>query len=584
MTGKLPKPQGPSEQFLLIVLAITFGALVVLWLTGEVGGYLASGHWPAMSLSEMGGVVVRFFGHPADPAAAWPVAVRGELPSPVLFYGILVALLVVATVAWMCLGLVLRWLRRRTGAIGPARQGPPPGQTLPSGWARPQLFRELSVRGPEAGRVTLGRVNGRLVAAEAAQPVIVIGPASSQKTTGLVVPAILEWDGPVLAAGMKPDFISHTMSQRWQRGEVHLFDPAGVTGLDSSSWSPLGRCATWEGAYRMARSLVDASRRGSQPDPDGDFLHNAAVALLAALLLAAATSDRSMSDVARWVQRQEQAEVATALSVAGEPAANDALQLVSGLTNTHRGQVYAAVVAVIAAYADPGVKPSVLAAQLSAERLLDGHANTAYVCAPAHEQRRLGPVFTALVQEVVDLAYERSRERGRPLDPPLLLVLDDAAAAVSLPDLDVLAATAASHGVQLLTTFRHVGQMQARFGDRAEMILSSHRAKVILSGITDQPTLTVLSHLLEDEAIRSLSTPAAFAKTNSASKSREQADLRARYPSPAETLHRIWPGQGVLLYGHLPPAHLTLRPWFRDRRLAALVSGTATNTTEVLRT
>jgi hypothetical protein len=27
----------------------------------------------------------------------------------------------------------------------------------------------------------------------------------------------------------------------------------------------------------------------------------------------------------------------------------------------------------------------------------------------------------------------------------------------------------------------------------------------------------------------------------------------------------------VLLYGHLPPAHLTLRPWFRDRRLIGMV-------------
>jgi hypothetical protein len=28
----------------------------------------------------------------------------------------------------------------------------------------------------------------------------------------------------------------------------------------------------------------------------------------------------------------------------------------------------------------------------------------------------------------------------------------------------------------------------------------------------------------------------------------------------------------VLLYSHLPPAHLTLRPWFRDRQLAAMVA------------
>jgi hypothetical protein len=28
----------------------------------------------------------------------------------------------------------------------------------------------------------------------------------------------------------------------------------------------------------------------------------------------------------------------------------------------------------------------------------------------------------------------------------------------------------------------------------------------------------------------------------------------------------------VLLYGHIPPAPITLRPWFRDRQLQAMVN------------
>lgn len=593
MTARLPKPQSPMEQLLLLVVALTFGALLALWVTGEVAGFLALGSWPAVSLSDMGGVLVRFVSHPGDPARAWPPAVRGALPGPVPFYAVLAVLLVLGTVAWTCLSMAFGWLRRRMGTVAPARHAPPPGQTLPSGWARPQLHRGLAVRGPEPGRVILGRSGERLLAAEPCQPVVVLGPASSHKTSGMVVPAILEWSGPVLATGAKPDFITSTMSRRWQRGEVHLFDPAGVTGLDRSNWSPLGRCGTWEGAYRMARWLVDASaavaRPASQPAPDDDLLHNAAVALLASLLLAAATTDRAMADVARWVQRQEHAEVATALSMAGEPAARDALQLASGLSDRHRGQVYAAVLAVIAAYADPALAQPPLAARLTAERLLDGHANTVYVCAPAHEQRRLGPLCTALVQEVADLAYRRAKEQGRPLDPPLLLALDDAASAVTLPDLDVLAATAAGHGVQLLTVFRHLGQMQARYGDRAELILSAHRAKVVLSGVSDPPTLSVLSHLLEDEAVRALAHPAAPARTTPAAApggrdgNGHGPAPRAHAPSPAETLQRIWPSQGILLYHHLPPAPLTLRPWFRDRHLSALAAG-ATTTTEAPRT
>jgi len=33
------------------------------------------------------------------------------------------------------------------------------------------------------------------------------------------------------------------------------------------------------------------------------------------------------------------------------------------------------------------------------------------------------------------------------------------------------------------------------------------------------------------------------------------------------------PGTGILLYGHLPPTRMDLRPWFKDRRLTELVKG-----------
>ncbi|HSK38013.1 MAG TPA: TraM recognition domain-containing protein, partial [Actinomycetota bacterium] len=132
-----------------------------------------------------------------------------------------------------------------------------------------------------------------------------------------------------------------------------------------------------------------------------------------------------------------------------------------------------------------------------------------------------------------------------------------------------------------VTTFRHLSQMRARYDDRAEAVLSNHLAKVILSGVTDAETLAHLSHLLGDETIRQLATPAALAK---AAKDRgEGAEVgraaRSRGgASPAEALAWISPGHGVLLYGHLPPAPITLRPWFRDRQLQTMVNPAAAGT------
>ena len=77
------------------------------------------------------------------------------------------------------------------------------------------------------------------MAAERAQSVIVFGPTQSHKTSGFAVPALLEWEGPVVAASVKTDLIDHTIGHRRSCGEVQCFDPSGSTGLPSATWSPL---------------------------------------------------------------------------------------------------------------------------------------------------------------------------------------------------------------------------------------------------------------------------------------------------------------------------------------------------------
>jgi type IV secretion system protein VirD4 len=568
--------EGPLDQMLLIAIAVLLGATFMLWLTGQVSGFVNSGHWPKVSLPEMGVVVTKVPRHPLDPAAAWPKGARQLLPGPVLFWATFMILLAILATAWVYLSAALRSARRRIGrSMVVERQTAPADQVGPAGWARPQLFRELYVRAPTPWRVTLGRVNGRLVAAEPLQSVIALGPTQSQKTSGQVIPAILEWDGPVLAAGVKPDLIGSTIGRRWQKGEVFLYDPAGTTGMEANTWTPLSRCDRWEGAYRMALSLVNASRL-TRADRDAEGTAGDTTNLLAAMLLAAAVGGRSMSDVLRWGQRQDRDDISAGIDVANAPAARDAFESIWRLPDETRSRVYAQVPRVIDAYTDPTVKEASVGTQFTAERLLDGLANTVYVSLPAHEQRRLGPLAMALVQDVIELAFERSRDRGAPIDPALLVVLDDAASSAPLPQLDLYAANAGGYGVQLVTAFRHLSQMRARYDDRAEAVFANHRAKIILSGITDAETLTVLSHLLGDETIRQLSTPAALAR---AAKDRGEGDsaaarsaARTRGASPAEALGWISPGHGVLLYGHIPPAPITLRPWFRDRQLQAMVN------------
>ena len=142
-----------------------------------------------------------------------------------------------------------------------------------------------------------------------------------------------------------------------------------------------------------------------------------------------------MAQVVAWVDSQEDGAVTRALEANEEEEALNAFEAIALWDDRTRGSVYATAQTVLIAYVDPGVLASALSAELRAEKLIDGAWNTAYLCAPAHEQRRLQPLFATLLQEIVAHVYDHTAETGKPLDPPLLLVLDECANIAPLRDL-----------------------------------------------------------------------------------------------------------------------------------------------------
>jgi type IV secretion system protein VirD4 len=114
---------------------------------------------------------------------------------------------------------------------------------------------------PESGRVILGRTPGllgRLLAAEDCHSVLVFGPTGSYKTSALVIPAVLEWSGPLVATSVKPDLLRATLAHRARLGQVLVIDPLGASGVTAARWSPLASCGTWAGAQEMAVQLANA--------------------------------------------------------------------------------------------------------------------------------------------------------------------------------------------------------------------------------------------------------------------------------------------------------------------------------------
>jgi type IV secretion system protein VirD4 len=303
--------------------------------------------------------------------------------------------------------------------------------------------------------------------------------------------------------------------------------------------------------------------------------------MLAPLLFAASFGQRDMADVVRWVDTHEEAEILELLGEAGVPEAIHAALSAFGKEDRQRSSIYTTVETIL----EPFVAGAGSAGRCHDDRSADGTggdgghrvdpvdpvdpvrlvagANTLYLCAPAHDQQRLTPLFVSVVREVIEHVFDRVTRTGQPLDPPLLMVLDEAANIAPLSDLDALASTAAGHGVQLVTIWHDLAQINARYGPRATTVVNNHRSKLFLSGISDPATLDYASHLIGDEEVVLPATTHGGAGGSSTTHS-----PTVRRLAPPDGLRRISPGQGVLVYGDLPPARLRLRTWFDDPYLA----------------
>lgn len=545
-------PEEPWIALVFVIVTAVIAAGVAAWMIGQLAG-ISFGAGPlAVGLDDMPAVLARLPSTLSDPAAAWPAPDRARLPGAAGMYAAAAA---VASILAAC-GIVSARLVR--GSVRPG------GTSRGSGarWARANDLRALVVPQTRPGRLTLGRLGRRLVATEPRASTIVIGPSQSGKTAGLAIPAILEARGPVLAVSVKRDLLDHTLAARRRGGPVWIYDPTGAGGLadaDLVGWDPVLACPDWAAARRMAHHLTSA--QAASAGRDAEFWLQLAGKLIAPLALAAAGKiGGSMRDVVGWVDSGEQTAVAELLLDLGEPEAHAAFLATCRREERTLSSVYATAEAVLAPFAEPQVLESTELPQLDPRDLLDAES-TLYVVAPSQDQERLAPLFAGLVEHVVHAAYARAAA-GRPCEPSLLLVLDEAANTAPIRSLPQIAATAAGQGVQVVTVFQDLAQARSRYGESADTILANHRAKLFLSGISDGRTLDYLGRALGEEEIGYESHTRGERGTSSRTRG-----TRTRRLAPADGVRGVPPGEAILVYGHLPPARLRLRPWYAERRL-----------------
>jgi len=498
----------------------------------------------------------------STPADAFPTRAERAAAPAAWAYGVVAGLFFVVLAS----GALRTYRRLRAWRAGSplgkhqrtiARRAVDRGWVRQRTWALPADVRRLWVPGPVSGRPYLGvigKLPPRTLAAEPEVQPMVVSPPRVGKSSGYVIPWLLDHDGPALALSTKLDTYNATAPYRRSLGRVWVYDPFGDG--PSAGFSPLVPARTWPGALRAGEALASAAHP-DQANAANEFWDREAASMLAPLLHAAALAGEGMDEVVRWLDARDFQHAQDVLKRAGASAAADQLEGVGRRDERNRETTVMSALNLLRAYRYPQVA-ACARSDLTPERFFDGRANTIYVVAAEHDQEVLRPVILALVSAMYQAAIVKARKSGA-LDPRLFVILDEAANIAPVRNLASWLSQCGDHGIVIATLWQSIAQIDHRYGRAArDAICAASTAQVFLPPLADPTTVGYLSELLGEEAVANASSSSGL--------SRHTLSVAHQKAGPAPWLRQIERGQGFLLYRDLPPALVRSPRWFEDQR------------------
>lgn len=572
----------PIENFLA---GLVFTAFMVAaggnWLIGNLASLLARRRLLDVSLGQALVALRNMPDHWDDPRRAWSEPAASALPGPVLYW--ISAVVVIVVLLAVGVTVLLRVGRRHE----PVDQRRRVGVETQARLARTRDLRRLLTTRPQAGRFVLARWSRRRSLATEADvhrgrqgvrgAVGVFGPSQSGKTTGLIA-GVEAWTGPAIVSSVKTDLMRATLARRSDAGEVKVFDPAGISGMATATWTPLRAAGRLAGAVAAAQMLA---RSGARGETNHQFWQGQAEQLLAGMLWTAAnTKGHSMRNVVKWVLELDRpgdagggtlAPLVRLLTDHADPAVAGTAREVQGWLHGQwktdertTSNVYATARNAVWPWADPNVAASADGCDITLDWLLKD-SNTLYLCAPLGDETRIGVVFAVLLHDLILQAFDRAN-RTETIDPRLLVLLDEAAN-TPLPKLPEWASTVTGAGIQLVTVWQSKAQLDQLYGRQAENMLTNHRSKPIYpSGLSDMATIEYVSALSGTEHVRSDLDESRWGGTGE--RPPQRSPSTAVPFLPASVLRRMRVGDALLFHGELPAA------WIRGRSIRSRPRGT----------
>lgn len=572
-----PTTHDRQDKFILIAVLATAGITGLLWSAGWTSAHL-SGH-----PTPPGGAIAALaaFGHIGDPSAAW----HGPVGPAFLYWA--------TTLVFIGTLCVLAWATWRlftggfsTGGFGStgSKQKHHDGtatrhEVTAAAGKRVLLHRAKILRPslahprPEDVGYRIGTSHRVTCWASTEDSVLLLGPPRSGKGLHLVIPMILDAPGAVVTTSTRPDNLAVTLAQRSRGGRpVVVFDPQGLAPagehIPTLRWSPIRGCERPQTAMLRAAALGEGGESGVE---NGAFWRKQSQTVIRCLLHAAALEEKTPADLYRWSHAASAAKEAVAI-LGSHPYATPgwahALDSIIGMDQRTRDSVWAVVSNAFSPLADPAVLASVSPGDgesFTPHEFLRSHG-TLYLLGTASGSSATAGLVAAFVEDVIDTARRMAaRSDGARLDPPLAVILDEAAN-YPLPSLPTLMSEGGGSGITTMAVFQSLSQARDKWGrEAAGSIWDGASAKIILGGSANADDLSDISKLIGE---REYDTTSVTRGSGSEATMSTNTSTRTKPILAPSDIRRLRFGHGLLLLRSAQPIMLRLSPWTRrhDRK------------------
>ena len=170
--------------------------------------------------------------------------------------------------------------------------------------------------------------------------------------------------------------------------------------------------------------------------------------------------------------------------------------------------------------------------------------------------------MAALTDRVLRCGVAAAERRGGRLDPPMVLVLDEAANICRISDLPALYSHLGSRGIIPLTILQSYSQAVGVWGETGTKALwGAATVKLIGAGMDDPSFAEDLSRLVGDHDVLTGSRSSGGGRGGGRTHATRQQRIL-----PANAIRELPKGRALLLATGSKPALLTLQPWYTGPR------------------